>query len=85
MLVLVCTVFVARVSVWCVARLGTRDKNRVRSKRLRVYRQNARTLIVQARGYADLERHVPELYEWVQKNNEAAPEMRCAILDVVSW
>ena len=32
-----------------------------------------------------MERHVPELYDWVQKNNGAAPEMRCAILDVVSW
>ena len=32
-----------------------------------------------------MERHVPELYDWVQKNNEAAPEMRCAILDVISW
>ena len=32
-----------------------------------------------------MERHVSELYDWVQKNNEVAPEMRCAILDVVSW
>ena len=32
-----------------------------------------------------MERHVPELYDWAQKNNGAAPEMRCAILDVVSW
>ena len=32
-----------------------------------------------------MERHVPELYDWVQKNNGAAPEIRCAILDVVSW
>ena len=30
-------------------------------------------------------RNVPELYGWVRKNNEAAPNMRCAILDVVSW
>ena len=44
-----------------------------------------RRLIEQAGGYADMERHVPELYDWVQKNNEAAPEVRCAILDVVSW
>ena len=32
-----------------------------------------------------MERHVPELHDWVSNNNEAAPEMRCAILDVVSW
>ena len=32
-----------------------------------------------------MERHVPELHDRVQKNNEAAPEMRCAILDVVFW
>ena len=42
-------------------------------------------LIEQAGSYADMERHVPGLYDWVQKNNEAAPVMRCAILDVVSW
>ena len=44
-----------------------------------------RRLIEQAGGYADMERHVPELYDRVQKNNEAAPVTRCAILDVVSW
>ena len=38
-----------------------------------------------AEGYADLERHVPELHDWVRNNSEAAPEMRCAVLDVVSW
>ena len=32
-----------------------------------------------------MERHVPELYNWVRNNNEPAPAMRCAILDVVSW
>ena len=32
-----------------------------------------------------MERHVPELYNWVQKDNGAAPVMRCAILDVVFW
>ena len=32
-----------------------------------------------------MERHVPELYDWVKNNNEAARVMRCAILDVVSW
>ena len=44
-----------------------------------------RRLIEQAGGYADVERHVPELHDWVSNDNEAAPEMRCAILDVVSW
>ena len=44
-----------------------------------------RKLIEQAGSYADTERHVPELLDWLQKNNEAAPEMRCAISDVVSW
>ena len=36
-------------------------------------------LIEQAGRYADLERHVPELHDWVSNNNEAAPTMRCAI------
>ena len=27
----------------------------------------------------------PELHDWVKNNNEAAPTMRRAILDVVSW
>ena len=31
-----------------------------------------------------MERHAPELYDWVQKE-QRAPEMWCAILDVVSW
>ena len=44
-----------------------------------------RRLIEQAGGYADMERHVPELYDSVKNNNEVAPTMRCAILDVVSW
>ena len=44
-----------------------------------------RRLIKQAGGYADFERHVPEVYDWVRNINEAAPVMRCAILDVVSW
>ena len=43
-----------------------------------------RRLTEQAGDHADIECHVPELYDWVQKNNEAAPEMRCAILDVLS-
>ena len=37
-----------------------------------------RRLVEQAGGYADMERHVPELYDWVQKINEPAPEMRCS-------
>ena len=42
-------------------------------------------LIEQAGGYADVERHVPELYDWVSNDTDAAPKVRCAILDVVSW
>ena len=42
-------------------------------------------LTQQAGGYADMERHVPELHNWVKNNNDAAPVMRCAILEVVSW
>ena len=44
-----------------------------------------RRLIEQAGGYAYMERHVPELYDWVSNDNETAPEIRFAILDVVSW
>ena len=44
-----------------------------------------RRLIEQAGGYADMERHVPELYDWEKNNNEAAPVMRCATFGVVSW
>ena len=51
----------------------------------RAVQHTLRRLIEQASGNADMERYVPELYDWVQNNNEAAPEMRCAILDVVSW
>ena len=36
-------------------------------------------------GYADVERHVPELYDWVRNDNDAAPKVRSAIFDVVSW
>ena len=32
-----------------------------------------------------MERHVPELYDWVSNDNEAAPKVRCATSDVVSW
>ena len=51
----------------------------------RVVQCTLRRLIEQEGGYADTERHVPEHYDWVRNNNEAAPTMRCAILDVVSW
>ena len=44
-----------------------------------------RRLIEQAGDHADMEHHVPELYDWVRNSNEAAPTMRCAVLDVVSW
>ena len=37
-----------------------------------------RRLIEQAGGYADVERHVPELYDWVSNDNDAAPK-------VISW
>ena len=58
---------------------------RARNRPHRAVQCTLRRLIEQAGSYADMERHVPELYCWVRKNNEAAPEMRCAILDVVSW
>ena len=29
--------------------------------------------------------HVPELHDWVSNDTDAAPKVRCAILDVVSW
>ena len=32
-----------------------------------------------------MERHVPELHHWVGNDNGAAPKVRCAIFDVVSW
>ena len=44
-----------------------------------------RRLIEQARGYADMERHVSKLHDCVKNDNDAAPKVRCAILDVVSW
>ena len=50
-----------------------------------VVQHTLRRLIEEAGGYTDLERHVPELREWVRNNNEAAPVMLCAISDVVSW
>ena len=44
-----------------------------------------RSLIEQAGGYADMERHVPELHDSDRPQNGAALLMRCAIMDVVSW
>ena len=58
---------------------------RARARPHRAVQRTLRRLIEQAGGHADVERHVPELYDWAKNNNEAAPEMRCAILDVVSW
>ena len=53
--------------------------------RHRAVKHTLRRLVEQAGGCADMERHVPELYDWESNKNEAAPKMRCAILDVVSW
>ena len=58
---------------------------RVRARPHRAVKHTLRRLIEQAGSHADMERRVPELYDWVKNNNEAAPEMRCAIIDVVSW
>ena len=46
-----------------------------------------RRLIGQAGGHSDVERHVLELYDWASNDNEseAAPKVRRAILDEVSW
>ena len=56
-----------------------------RNRPHRAVQHTLRRLIEQAGGYADMKRHVPGLHDWVRNNNEAAPVMRCAILDVVSW
>ena len=56
-----------------------------RTRPHRAVQCTSRRLIEEAGSYADTERHVPELHDRVQKNNEAAPETRCAILVVVSW
>ena len=58
---------------------------RARAREHRAVQHTLRRLIEQAGSYADLERPVPELYDRVTNNNEAAPTMRCAIFDVVSW
>ena len=56
-----------------------------RNRPHRAVQSSLRRLIEQAAGCADLERHVLELYDWVRNKGEAAPVVRCAILDVVSW
>ena len=56
-----------------------------RTRPHRAVQHTLRRLIEQAGGYADVERHVPELYDWVSNDNDAAPKVRRAILDVVSW
>ena len=43
------------------------------------------SLIEQAQGSADKERPVRKLYDWTKPQGDAAPAMRCAMLDVVSW
>ena len=58
---------------------------RARKRPHRAEQCTLRRLIVQAGGYADMERHVPELHDWVRNNDDAVLVMRCAILDVVSW
>ena len=40
-------------------------------------------LIEQSGGYADMDRHVPELYDWVSLPRETVLVMRCAVMDVV--
>ena len=56
-----------------------------RTRPRRAVQHTLRRLIEQAGGYADVERHVPELPDCVSNDNDAAPEMRCAILGVVFW
>ena len=56
-----------------------------RNRPHRAVQSTLRRLIEQVEGYADMERHVPELYDQAKNKDEAAPVMRCAILDVVSW
>ena len=41
----------------------------------RAVQSTLKRLIEQAGGYADLERHVPELYDWVSDRDGAAPVM----------
>ena len=56
-----------------------------RNRPHRAVQSTLRRLIEQVEGYADMECHVLELYDWVKNKDEAAAVMRCAILDVVSW
>ena len=53
-----------------------------RTRLHRAVQYTLRRLIEQAGGYADVERHVPELHDGVSNDNDAAPNLRCAILDV---
>ena len=56
--------------------------------RARPHRAVMRTmngLISQAGGYADMERHVPEVYDLVTPKSGQDPVTRCAFVDVVSW
>ena len=56
-----------------------------RNRPHRAVQSTLRRLIDQVEGYADMERHVLELYDFVKNKDETAPVMRCAIFDVVSW
>ena len=56
-----------------------------RTRPHRAVQHTLRNLIEQGEGYADVERHVLELYDWVNNDNGAAPNVRCAISDVVFW
>ena len=50
-----------------------------RARQHRAVQHTLRRLIEQAGGYADMERHVPELYDRVRNNSEATPVMRCTL------
>ena len=56
---------------------------RARNRPHRAVQSTLRRLIKQAGRYADMERHVPELYDWHTNKDGVAPVMRCAILDVL--
>ena len=42
-------------------------------------------LLSQRRRYADKERHVSGLHDWVKPKPDAELVLRCAVMDVVSW
>ena len=56
-----------------------------RNKPHRAVQCTLRRLVEQAGECADLERHVPELYDWVIGKDVVTLVMRCAMLDVISW